>query len=253
MFTKAIVRIPCENMIYGLSKSDLGKPDYEKAVFQHSVYIKALIECGLEVHILEPDNEFPDSVFIEDVALLTSKCAIITCPGASERRGETAIMNDVLKNYYSDIETIKFPGTVEAGDIMMVGSHYYIGLSERTNADGAKQMIQILKKYNKTGSTIKVKNVLHLKSNLSYLENNNMIISGDLINHPEFKKYNIIRIEEDEADATNCVWINGTVLVRKGFPKITASIEAAGYKTIKIDNSEFRKLDGALSCLSLRF
>ena len=162
-------------------------------------------------------------------------------------------MFDVLQNYYSDIEKITSPGTVEAGDIMMVGSHYYIGLSKRTNAEGAKQMIAILNQYGLSGSVVEVSDVLHLKSRLAYLENNNMIISGGMAKHPDFQKYNFISVDDDEIDASNCVWINGTVLMREGFPKIARSIKDLGYNIIKLDNSEFRKLDGGLSCLSLRF
>jgi dimethylargininase len=253
MFTKAIVRLPGENIINGLSSSDLGIPDYDKAVLQHSKYIKALIECGLEVHVLEPEEKYPDAVFIEDVSLLTPECAIITRPGAPERRGETEIMYDVLKSYYSNIEMIESPGTVEAGDILMAGSHYYIGLSERTNISGAEQIIAFLNKYGLTGSTLEVGNTLHLKSNLAYIENNNMVISEAYANLPEFQKYNLIIVDKEEASASNCVWINGNVLVREGYPKLSSLIEALSYKTIKIDNSEFRKIDGGLSCLSLRF
>ncbi|MFC2132723.1 arginine deiminase-related protein, partial [Bacteroidota bacterium] len=199
MFTKAIVRIPCQNLQYGLTSSDLGMPHYERAVIQHSFYIQSLIECGLEVYVLEADNEYPDSVFVEDVALLTPNCAIITFPGAKERRGEINIMKDVLGKYYSDIETIKFPGTVEAGDIMMVGDHYYIGLSERTNIEGANQMITFLEKYGMTGSFVALDHVLHLKTGVSYIENGNMVVCGEFIHKPEFQQYNLIEVDDDES------------------------------------------------------
>ncbi len=253
MFTKAIVRKPCRNMTHGITSANLGTPDYAKAIKQHNEYIEALKKCGLDVTILEANEKYPDSVFVEDVALLTPHCAIITNPGAPSRKGEIAEMQNVLSKFYKNIETIKYPGTVEAGDIMMVGSHFYIGLSARTNKDGANQIINILNKYGMTGSTVTLGKVLHLKTGMSYLENNNLALSGEFITKQEFQKFNILKIDDDENYSSNCIWINGTVIVPKGFPKSKATIEKAGYKTIEVDVSEFRKLDGGLSCLSLRF
>lgn len=253
MFKRAIVRTPCENIINGLTTSNLGKPNYENALRQHEDYITALKECGLEVTVLSPDNNYPDSTFVEDTALLTPRCAIISNPGAPSRKGEIIEMKKLLKNFYADVEEILGNATVEPGDIMAVGSHYYIGLSKRTNAKGAEQLISILKKYNLTGSTIEMKDMLHLKTGLAYLENNNLVACGEFINKPEFQKYNIIKIDADESYAANCVWINNIVLIPKGYPKAKAAIEKYGYKTREVDTSEFRKVDGGLSCLSLRF
>jgi dimethylargininase len=252
MFTKAIVRKPGKSIIDGLTTADLGKPDFQKAIEQHAAYVKALKSCGLEVHELPSDENFPDSTFVEDVALLTPRCAVITNPGAPSRKGEIVSMKDVLKGYYKDIEEIRSPGTIEAGDIMMVGSHFYIGLSNRTNTDGAEQMIKILNKYGMSGSTVKLDKVLHLKTGLAYLENNNLVACGEFLSNPEFKKFNIIKIPEEESYAANCVWINNNVLIPKGYPVTKQKIEAAGYNVIEVDVSEFRKLDGGLSCLSLR-
>jgi dimethylargininase len=162
-------------------------------------------------------------------------------------------MKRVITDFYDDIEEIKSPGTVDAGDIMMVGSHYYIGLSKRTNPTGAKQIIKNLNKCEMTGSTVKMSNMLHLKSGVAYLENNNLVITGEFTDKPEFKKFNQIKIDNDETYAANCVWINDYVLVAQGYPKAQQLIEQAGYNTIELDISEFRKLDGGLSCLSLRF
>jgi len=253
MFTKAIVRKPCRNFIKGLSTANLGEPNYYKAMKQHRFYVEALQSCGLDVHILEADENYPDSVFVEDAALLTKNCAIITNPGANSRRGEIAEMEKVVEKFYTNIEKIINPGTVEAGDIMMVGDHFYIGLSDRTNLDGAKQMISILEKNGLTGSTVELSEMLHLKTGLSYLENNNMLVSGEFEQHPEFEKFNRLIISEEEMYAANSLWINNKVIVPQGNPKTKKMIENAGYEVISLDMSEFRKLDGGLSCLSLRF
>ena len=253
MFTNAIVRTPCKNMIKGLTSSTEGEPDYLKALIQHKIYVDVLKSCGLEITTLPADENYPDSTFVEDVALVTPNCVIITRPGASSRRRETNSMKRVMTDFYDDIKEIKSPGTVDAGDIMMVGSHYYIGLSERTNIAGANQVIKIINNCEMTGSIITLRKMLHLKSKVAYLENNNLVVTGELIDEPEFKKFNRIKIDNDETYAANCVWINDHVLVAKGYPKAKQSIEQAGYKTIELDMSEFRKLDGGLSCLSLRF
>ena len=253
MFTKAIVRKPGRSLINVITSADLGKPDYQKAIEQHTAYINALKNCGLEVRELPADENYPDSTFVEDVALLTPRCAVITNPGAPSRKGEIISIKEVIREYYKEVEEIHSPGTIEAGDIMMVGSHFYIGLSNRTNANGAEQMISILNKYDMSGSAVKLEKVLHLKTGLAYLENNNLVACGEFLSSPEFKKFNILKIPQEESYAANCVWINNNVLIPEGYPVAKGKITAAGYNVIEVDVSEFRKLDGGLSCLSLRF
>ena len=253
MFNKAIVRNPCRNFVNGLTGANLGKPDYQLALKQHQKYVEALTECGLDVIVLEPDENYPDSVFVEDTAILTPYCAVITNPGAPSRNGEIIEMKRVLLNHFSKIEVIKAPGTLEAGDVMKVGHHFYIGISERTNVKGANQLINILAKYGFSGSTINVGDALHLKSEISYLENNNLLSAAGFLNSREFQKFNLIPVHNSESYAANSLWINDKVLVPYGFPETKEKIQNAGYTIIEIDVSEFRKLDGGLSCLSLRF
>lgn len=236
-----------------MTSANLGRPDYQKALQQHTDYVEALKECGLRIITLPPDEDFPDSTFVEDVALLTPCCAILTNPGAPSRRLETRSMLETLRDFYDKVEMIEAPGTVEAGDIMMVGEHYYIGLSERTNQAGAEQVITILENHGLQGSMIELTGVLHLKTGLGYLENNNLLVCGEFLNKPVFQRYHLLKVDPDEAYAANSVWINGTVLTPKGFPKTRSLIESAGYKVRAVDVSEFQKLDGGLSCLSLRF
>ena len=254
MFTNAIVRTPGRSIVEGLSNSKtLGLPNYKQAIIQHQSYIDALTKCGLDVHVLEPCEEYPDSTFVEDVALITPNCAIITRPGAPSRRGEVHEIEFVLKQRFNNIEVIDAPGTIEGGDIMMVGDHYFIGLSERTNLEGARQIIKILKKYDMSGSTISLKKVLHLKTGLSYLEKNNLVVCGEFINDSCFEKYNPIEIPENESYAANCIWVNESVIIPLGYPTAKQRINNAGYSVIETDVSEFQKLDGGLSCLSLRY
>ncbi|MCB0650171.1 MAG: hypothetical protein KDC85_02775 [Saprospiraceae bacterium] len=253
MFKRAIVRTPGKSLVNGLTEANLGIPDYQRALSQHAAYIKALEACGLEVSVLEADENFPDSTFVEDVALLTPHCAIITRPGAPSRRGETDGISKLLEHFYDNIEIIEAPGTVEAGDIMMVGSHFYIGLSGRTNEAGARQVISILEKYGMRESVVSLEEVLHLKTGVTYLENNNLLATGEFLAKAVFQPFHILEIEPDEAYAANAIWVNGTVIVPEGYPKARKMIEHAGYPVLALDMSEFQKLDGGLSCLSLRF
>jgi dimethylargininase len=252
-FTKAIVRIPCENMIEGLSSANLGKPDFGTALIQHQEYVWALQDCGLAVSILRPRNDYPDSTFVEDIALLTPHLAIITNPGAPSRKGEISSMKLVIHDHYRKIEYIQEPETLEAGDVMMCADHYFIGLSERTNKTGAEHLIRILHANGMSGSVVEIGDMLHLKSGVSYLENNNLLATEHFANHPAFSNFNIILVPENESYAANSLWINGTVLVPEGYPITLERIKKAAYKTVVLDVSEFRKLDGGLSCLSLRF
>ena len=253
MFRNAIVCTPCPSIVDGITSSDLGKPVYSVALDQHNKYVEVLQKLGLKTHIITAKKLFPDSTFIEDLALCTSKCAVITLPGAASRRGEIEGMKEVLLNYYGSIEEIKNPGTLESGDVMMVGSHFFIGISSRTNPEGADQLIKILNKYGLSGSKVPLKKMLHLKSGVSYLENNNMLVCGEFIEDKNFERFNRIIVDNDEAYAANSLWINERVLVPVGFPKTREKIEQAGYETVALNVSEFRKVDGGLSCLSLRF
>jgi dimethylargininase len=240
-------------LVNGITSAGLGKPDYKKALQQHDKYIEALRSCGVEVTILEAEEQYPDSVFVEDTAVLAEKCAVITNPGASSRQGEEISIKEALKKFYTHIKSITAPGTLEGGDVMRVKNHFYVGLSARTNEQGARQFTGILIKYGYTVSTVKMEKFLHLKTGLAYLENNNLLTAGEFINRPGFEIFNRIVIDDSEGYAANCIWVNNVVLVPMGFPMTKAAIEAIGYKTMAVDVSEFRKLDGGLSCLSLRF
>ena len=253
MFTHAIVRIPPASLANGISTANLGKPNYEKALRQHQAYVDALRFCGLEIITLPADEDFPDCCFVEDTALLTKRGAIIARPGANSRRGEEDAIREMLPDYFDRIASIQPPGTVEPGDIMMVGDHFYIGLSERTNEAGAQQVISLLQSFDFTGSTVELHGILHLKSGISFLEHKTLLACDQFVLEPAFQDFELIAVDEEEAYAANCLWINGRVLVPAGFPTTRKKIESAGYQSVEVDVSEFQKLDGGLSCLSLRF
>lgn len=257
MFKHAITRRPARSLIDGISQTpELGKPDYEKAIAQYERYVEILRELGLDVTVLEANEDFPDSVFIEDNALCTSHgVAILSRPGAESRRGEASLpdLRAALAQHYDNIEQIEAPGTVDPGDIMMVGDHYYIGLSNRTNQAAAQQIIDILEQNGMTGETVEVTGILHLKDDVVYLDNNTLIVAKAYENHPAFADFKKLVVDDDEYYAVNSLWINGTVIVPEGYPKIEQKIRDCGYKVVLINTSEFEKITGSLTCMSLRF
>ncbi|MBR3151299.1 MAG: N(G),N(G)-dimethylarginine dimethylaminohydrolase [Erysipelotrichaceae bacterium] len=255
-FRHTIVKRPCRAMTEGITSGLYpGRPDYELALLQHDAYIEALKQCGVDVTVLPADEQFPDSCFVEDPAVLTEKCAVITNPGAASRNGETVSIEEAVRKFYPEdrIEHIVSPGTLEGGDVMMCGDHFFVGRSERTNEEGIRQFTAILEKYGYTCSEVPLKEVLHLKTGVNYLENNNMLVSGEFTDKPEFASYRKYVIPEEEAYAANCIWVNDTVIVPEGYPEVLKAVKSMGYKTLTVDTSEYRKLDGGLSCLSLRF
>ena len=254
MFKNAIVRRPGRSLANGITSTpELGKPDYGLAIKQHDVYIEVLRFCGVEVTVLQADERFPDSCFVEDAAVCTKKFTMIAKPGVPSRRGEEKEIIEVIKKFYNNLEYIKEPGTLEGGDVMMVKDHFYIGLSKRTNKEGAKQLIKTLEKYGMSGSIVEMSEMLHLKSGLAYLEDNVLLVAGEFISNVEFGKFNKIVVDEDETYSANCIRVNDYVLVPAGYSKTKEEIEKAGFKTIVVDTSEYRKVNGGLSCLSLRF
>ncbi len=253
MFTHAIVRTPCANMTKGLTTAGLGQPDHQKALAQHAAYTAALRQCGLEVTVLPPDEGFPDSTFVEDTALLLPGVAVIMRPGAPSRLGEIEAMEPVLRQSFGRIERIAAPGTVDGGDIMNADGHHYIGLSQRTNRAGADQLIAILRRHGLDGTAVPLQRVLHLKTGVACLDRNNLVVSGEFVDLEVFRRYNQTIVDADEAAAANCILINGTVIMAAGYPKMAGRLEQLGYTTIRLDLSEFQKLDGGASCLSLRY
>lgn len=256
MFENVIVRRPARSMVEGITSApELGRPDYTLALKQHEAYCEALRRCGVAVTVLEPLEAYPDSCFVEDTAVITRKGAIIANPGAPSRRGEAAEMLPVIRGFFPEerIFSIGAPGTLEGGDVMMVGDHFYVGRSARTNREGIAQFLAILEGMGLSGSEVPLEHVLHLKTGINYIERETMLVSGEFVDRADFASFRRIVVPEEEAYAANCIWVNDRVIVPEGYPRLEAKVRQAGYSVLTVDTSEYRKLDGGLSCLSLRF
>jgi dimethylargininase len=256
MFSKAIVRPPGANFAAGLTTVELGAPDLERALEQHESYCRTLESCGLSLVRLPPEEDYPDSTFIEDTAILTARGAVITRPGAPSRRGETNNLAPLLRDYFTEVHSIEEPGTVDGGDVCEAGEHFFIGLSLRTNEHGARQLAGILESFGYTSSLIDIRgvsNILHLKSGLAHLGGKQLVVIEALRDFKEFSDYELVCLDSSEDYAANCLVINSKVLIAEGFPATRRELEHMGYQTIALDMSEFQKMDGGLSCLSLRF
>jgi dimethylargininase len=202
------------------------------------------------------DDDHPDSTFVEDTAIITERGAIITRPGAGARRGEIASISRELSKYFDNSARIEAPGTVDGGDVCEAGGHFFIGISARTNEAGATQLSKFLWNLDYSSEFVDIRGVegiLHLKSGLAYLEGNKLVVIDALVDRERFRNYEIIKVHPSEEYAANCVAINGSVLIASGFPSFERELTERGYHTISLEMSEFQKMDGGLSCLSLRF
>lgn len=223
---------------------------------QHAAYCEALQSCGLTLIGLPPDERHPDSTFVEDTAIVTSRGAVITRPGAPSRLGETDEIRRELVKHYSELGSIAAPGTVDGGDICAAGDHFFIGISERTNEAGATQLARILESFGYDSSLIDIRglsNILHLKSGMAWLGDNRVVVIDALSRLKEFSTYEVVHVNFAEEYAANCLSLNSRLLIPAGFPGLKRQLEDLGYSTIALEMSEFQKMDGGLSCLSLRF
>jgi dimethylargininase len=256
MFRRAIVRPPAPNFADGLTTVDLGVPDVAKALDQFEAYCEALEGCGLELLRLLADPRHPDSTFVEDTVILTERGAILTRPGAPSRQGEVAAIEEAVAWFFPEPARITAPGTVDGGDVCEAGNHFFIGLSARTNEVGARQLAVHLEGMGYTSATVDIRGVagiLHLKSGIAAPDGRRLVVIDALAGHPAFAGWDLVHVDPAENYAANCSRVNDAVLIAAGFPKFEASLRALALKTIALDMSEFEKMDGGLSCLSLRF
>jgi len=254
-FTAAIVRPPAASFAHGLTTAGLGAPDLSLALSQHAAYVTALERLGVRVTALPPDAAFPDSTFVEDTAVVTAQGAILARPGAPSRAGEVAAIQEALVARVGDVAAITSPGTLDGGDICQADRTFFIGLSHRTNEEGARQLADWLGRAGYISIVVDIRGngaLLHLKSGIAWLGGRELVVAEALADHPALAGYHRIVVPTEETYAANCVRVNDAVLIASGHPAVAAQVAALGHRVVTLDMSEFRKMDGGLSCLSLR-
>ncbi len=250
-FTHAIARLPTTNAGDGLTTAGLGAPETERMLAQHRDYVRILESLDLQVTVLDADEDFPDGCFVEDTAVVTPEVAVITRPGAPSRRGEEIAIEPLLAAH-RPIARIVAPGSVDGGDILVMGERVLIGLSRRTNEEGARQLTEFFEARGMHCITLAAGDGLHLKSSVNALGDDRLLVTQEFSQCAELSEFERVVIPADESYAGNSLWVNGLVLVPAGFPATRELIDGLGIETIETQVSEFRKMDGGLTCLSIR-
>ena len=248
MLTRAILRRPGPDFAAGITAANLGAPDPSLLSVQHAAYADALRARGLEVEVLDPLPGFPDAWFVEDVAVVVPGLAVIARPGAPARRGEADAIVPALARHRS-LARLEHPATLDGGDVLLAGRMVFIGLSTRTNEEGARQLSRLLEPHGYRARTVPVGSGLHLKSSVSWLGGETLLVSERFADRPELAPFR--RIVGD-GPACNTLLVNGALLVPAGFPRTRQSLDELGLPVVELDVSEARKMDGGLTCMSLR-
>ncbi|MGE5176176.1 MAG: dimethylarginine dimethylaminohydrolase family protein [Hyphomicrobiales bacterium] len=254
-FRAAIVRPPGATFAAGLTTAGLGAPDLARARAQHEAVVEALERAGLEVTRLAPDDARPDATFVEDAAVITARGAVLTRPGAPSRRDEPEGVRDAVSALAGPPRAIAAPGTLDGGDVLEAGDRFFIGLSARTNEAGAAQLGTILAGWGYAVTTVDLRaraGLLHLKSGVAAIDERLLVLDPALAEDDAFRGIARIVVPAGERYAANCVRVNDVMLIADGFPEVRRAIAARGIPVVALDVSEFRKMDGGLSCLSLR-
>ena len=254
-FTHAITRCPPASAIHGLRAVDTGSPDLDLMRAHHADYIAALKSTGATVVELPALEAFPDSLFVEDTALCLPQGAVVMRPGAPSRLGEAAEMAPHLQALYREVRQIEGAGNfIEGGDILTTETEVLVGRSARTNAGGVAELAGIVADWGyKLREVFTPPGVLHFKTDCSLLDGDTILSTERLDASGCFTGYRVIHTAPGEEACANAIRFNDLVLFPAGFPRTRDKLVAAGYTLREVGNSECAKLDGGMSCLSLRF
>ncbi len=253
-FTHAITRRPAPSIVQGLRAVDTGAPDLARMQAHHADYIAALKSTGAVVMELPPLDAYPDSVFVEDTALCLPEGAVIMRPGAPSRLGEAAEMAPHLAALYGDLRPVTGPGFIEGGDILVTESEILVGRSARTDAAGIEELTRLVAGWgHRVREVFTPAGVLHFKTDCSLMDAETILATPRLAASGCFDGYRVIHTADGEEAAANAIRFNDIVLFAAGFPRTRDALVKAGFSVVEIGNSECAKLDGGMSCLSLRF
>jgi dimethylargininase len=251
-FNRALVRQPSRSVVDGLSAAEHGKPSYEGIVREHAAYVEALRDAGLTVDSLTPLEPFPDSIFVEDTALVFTGAAIGLRPGAASRRGEVAEILPALKQRFDRVVELS-EGYVDGGDVLVTPSVVFIGQSARTDEAGARALIEALAKLGRKAVAVATPpGVLHFKSDCTLIGDDTILTTVRLAASGVFKGFRTLIVPDGEEPAANALHLNDRILMSEGYPR-THDLLAREAKVIALSTHEVAKIDAGLSCMSLRW
>ena len=224
--------------------------DIARAVEQHRRYEEALRALGCKVERLPPLPDLPDSVFVEDAAVVLPEVAIVTRPGAASRRPEVPSVADALQSHRS-LKFIEEPGTLDGGDVLVIGSAIYAGESTRTNTEGIRQLVQLTSPYGYEVQTLTVSECLHLKSAVTRVGARSILVNPAWVDSSSFEGLDQIEVHADEPFAANALWIGGAVIYSDSYPRTRSILEAQGIDVHVVETDELHKAEGAVTCCSI--
>ena len=224
--------------------------DVAKAIAQHKAYQDCLTELGVRVISLPAEPELPDSVFVEDPAVLVDEVAVITIMGTPSRRPEVRSIADALSGYLP-LKFLSEPATLDGGDVLRIGRRVFAGLSERTNREGVSQLRDVLGAFDYEVQPVEVRGCLHLKSACSYIGNDTILVNRSWIDGERFRRFQLLDVPDEESAAANALLIKNVVIIPASFPKTRALLEERGFRVRTIDLSELQKAEAGVTCGSL--
>jgi len=252
-FNSAIVRAPGRSAVHGLSSTPGPKPDFESLQREHREYVSAIQAAGLQVTVLDPLEQLPDSLFVEDPALVFSRAAILLRPGAPSRIDEARMLAPTLEKRFSQVLRLS-DGFADGGDVLVTPREVLIGLSARTDAAGAADLQELLHSIGVVSRVVSVPlGTLHLKSDCALIDEETMLVTEDLATSGLMAGYRLLTVSAQERSATNAVRINDRVLMRAGCPRTLELLTKHGVNVVPLTTEEIAKIDGGLSCMSLRW
>jgi dimethylargininase len=252
-FTSAIVRRPADSAVNGLSAGDGPVPSIAGLRAEHEAYVAALKEMGLAVEILDPLEEHPDSMFVEDPALVFPEGAIVLRPGAPSRSDEGLLLEPVLRRRFETL-LILDEGSADGGDVLVTPERVYVGRSNRTDQAGARALSRLLAKLGREALIVATPpGTLHLKSDSALIDDETILATPALAASGTFQGFAVLITPEGEESGANLVRIGDSVLVGAAFPRTIDLIAARGLTPIPLDTNEIARIDAGLSCMSLRY
>ena len=253
-FNSAIVRTPSGSVVRGLRGKDHGDPDYHELKAEHEAYITALESVGMEVKVLPELEAFPDSIFVEDPALVFTEGAVLLRSGATSRQGETQAISPALHDVFDTVLELPQFCHADGGDVLVTPKSVLIGLSQRTDRAGATALIECLKTLGYNGEIMNTpEGVLHFKTECSLLDEETILVTSRMAQSGFFHEFRNIVVPDGEEPAANIVRINESVLVGAKYQRTIEMLAKQGYSIVPVKTEEIEKIDAGLSCMSLRW